>query len=152
MVARDNGLGTSLLERLFEIYKESGIKDTHSSTLITNYRCHPSILMLPSSLFYQCTLLSRSDIKAFPEYPFPLVFECSSLNQSPPANFQAENTEEAKVLVNRVIEFILKDHNKQLYIGLLASTRQQVSQCNIQCFFVVCFFIDSLTVTVRLAY
>ena len=126
-MARDNGLGTSLLERIFALYDGTRFKDGHVATLLTNYRCHPSILMLPSSLFYECTLLSRSDAKAFPEMPFPLVFECSSLRQDTIANLQAENKAEAEILVNRVIDFILKDHNKQLYIGLLASTRQQVS-------------------------
>ena len=128
-VARDEGLGTSLLERLFSIYKSMNAK--HSSTLLTNYRCHPSILMLASSLFYECTLLSRSDSKALPSAPFPIVFQCSSFDRGHFANAPAEDVEEAKILVSKMLDFIQNDWpktEKQTSIGLLASTRKQVRE------------------------
>ena len=100
------------------------------STLLTNYRCHPSILMLASSLFYQCSLLSRSESKALPKAPFPIVFECSSVNRVNFANVPAEDRREGLILVNRMLDVILNDwpkSEKQTSVGLLASTRKQVS-------------------------
>ena len=130
MTARDEGLGTSLLERLFSVYKGRGAEHSHVSTLLTNYRCHPSILMLASSLFYECTLLSRSDSKALPAAPFPVVFECSSIVDGQFANAPAEDKKEGSMLVNRMLDFIQNDwprSEKQTAVGLLASTRKQVS-------------------------
>lgn len=128
-IAREKGLGTSLLERLFSLYKGTRAERSHVSTLLTNYRCHPSILMLASSLFYECTLLSRSDSKALPAAPFPIVFECSSVSRSF-ANKTPEFVDEARDLVSRMMDFILNDwprSEKQTSVGLLASTRKQVS-------------------------
>ena len=128
--AQEKGLGTSLLERLFSLYKETRAERSHVSTLLTNYRCHPSILMLASSLFYECTLLSRSDSKALPAAPFPVIFECSSVDRDNFANALAEDKEEGLTLISRMIDFIQNDwprSAKQTSIGLLASTRKQVS-------------------------
>ena len=135
-VARVNGLGTSLLERLFSLYSNT-IKctQTHTSTLLTNYRCHPSILMLASSLFYECTLLSRSKSKPHPRAPFPIVFSCSSMKDDSSAfgDIAAVNLQEAKLLVESMFQFIHDwprediKRNKKPRIGLLASTRKQVT-------------------------
>ena len=128
-MAREKGLGTSLLERLFSLYKGTKRERSHVSTLLTNYRCHPSILMLASSLFYECTLLSRSDSRTLPAAPFPIVFECSSVGRSF-ANNPPESEDEASILASRMMDFILNDwprSEKQTSVGLLASTRKQVS-------------------------
>ena len=129
-LAREAGLGTSLLERLFSVYEGTKLEKSHVSTLLTNYRCHPSILMLASSLFYECTLLSRSDSKSLPGAPFPIVFECSSV-ASQFSNAPADDVEEATILVSRMLDFILNDwprSEKQTSVGLLASTRKQVGK------------------------
>lgn len=128
--AQEEGLGTSLLERLFSVYKGTKAERSHVSTLLTNYRCHPSILMLASSLFYECTLLSRSNSKALPLAPFPVIFECSSISEGNFANFPAEDRREGLILVNRMLDYIQSDwpkSEKQTSVGLLASTRKQVS-------------------------
>lgn len=128
--AQEEGLGTSLLERLFSVYKGTKAEHSHVSTLLTNYRCHPSILMLASSLFYECTLLSRSNSKALPLSPFPVVFECSSISEGNFANLPAEDRREGLILVNRMLDYIQSDwpkSEKQTSVGLLASTRKQVS-------------------------
>ena len=130
-MAREGGLGTSLLERLFSVYKETKLAKSHVSTLLTNYRCHPSILMLASSLFYECTLLSRSDSKSLPGAPFPIVFESSSISRSNFANAPSDSMDEASILVSRMLDFILNDwprSEKQTSVGLLASTRKQVCE------------------------
>ena len=128
--ARDNGLGESILERLFSYYKAMkhlSLVKTHTSTLLTNYRCHPSILMLASSLFYECTLLSQVKRETHPKAPYPLVFACTSVSQNSYCNCHPDNEEEAKLLINKLVEFILTWTNPpKEQIGVLASTKQQV--------------------------
>jgi len=130
-MARENGLGDSILERLFTHYKTLKKATTsHVATLLTNYRCHPSILMLASSLFYECTLLSRSTSRTHPKAPFPLVFTCTSLSQDGFSNLPAENEREATMLVRKMLEFVrdwpIQPNQPTPVVGLLASTKQQV--------------------------
>ena len=128
--ARDKGLGSSLLERLFTRYENLGqMTMTHSATLLTNYRCHPSILMLASSLFYESTLLSRVYRETHPKAPYPLVFDCTSIecDEKSFSNCPAENKKEAEMLIKKLISFIQTWPNPpNKPIGLLASTKQQV--------------------------
>ena len=124
--ARNNGLGESLIERIYSCYKATNDSLT-SSTLLTNYRCHPSILMLASSLFYECTLISESRREAHPKAPYPLMFACTSLKQGNFRNCQPENEEEAKLLITKMLEYIQSWPTPPTEpIGLLASTKQQV--------------------------
>ena len=128
--ARENGLGESLLERLFSHYKETNdgcMTKTHTSSLLTNYRCHASILMLASSLFYECALLSQNKREAHPNAPYPLVFLCTSVKKDEFSTCSPENEEEAKLLISKMIEFIQTWHLVPTEpFGLLASTKQQV--------------------------
>ena len=128
--ARESGLGDSLLERLYSHYKEvnsGALIKSHTSTLLTNYRCHPSILMLASSLFYECSLISRANRETHPNAPYPLVFSCTSVRQNEFINSPAENEEEAKLLLQKMVEYIQTWTNTlEEPIGLLASTKQQV--------------------------
>ena len=126
--ARNNGLGESLLERIYSCYKATD-DSLISSTLLTNYRCHPSILMLASSLFYECTLISESRREAHPNAPYPLMFACTSLNQGNFRNCRPENEEEAKLLITKMLEYIQSWPTPPTEpIGLLASTKQQVRE------------------------
>ncbi len=57
--AKENGLGRSVLERLHSLYHSPAFSEkakAYSASLLTNYRCHPGILRLPSHLFYDATL------------------------------------------------------------------------------------------------
>ena len=57
--AKENGLGRSVLERLHSLYHSPAFSEkakAYSAPLLTNYRCHPGILRLPSHLFYDATL------------------------------------------------------------------------------------------------
>ena len=133
-LARENGLGVSMLERLLNLYQDE-YKDKkqlnfHRHSLLTNYRCHPSILMLASSLFYECTLLSRSTSKTHPLAPYPIVFHCSSVQHDRLKVSEASNGREAELLVDKVAEFIeawpLTEPGHP-DIAILAGTARQVS-------------------------
>lgn len=84
--------------------------------------------MLASSLFYECTLVSRSSSEAHPRAPYPLVLLCTSFNERSFENLPAENEKEAVVLIRKMMEFIQTwpSDSPAGSIGLLASTKQQV--------------------------
>ena len=102
--ARKYGLSISLLQRLHEQYQKIG-EDTTS--LLTNYRSHSGLLMLPSSLFYGSTLQCRvPDSKSHPLAPYPLVFVCSSTKQYSAVNNKSTDQTEAEALVEQVKKYI----------------------------------------------
>lgn len=133
--ALKSDLGKSILERLCSHYKAVDTSNAHSATLLTNYRCHASILTLSSSLYYEHTLLPRSDIKAHPNAPYPLVFVATSLEENDTVcNVYQQELQEVDALVNKVLFFLKSwpnDWPPQKYpkIGVLASTRKQVKSC-----------------------
>ena len=62
--------------------------------------------MLPSSMFYGSTLqCCVSDAMAHPNAPFPLVFVCSSIEQTTAANSKDKDEREAAVLVEEVNKY-----------------------------------------------
>ena len=129
-LAQEYELGVSLLERLFNLYKSTrsgSCMKNHTAPLLTNYRCHPSILAFTSSLFYQHTLLSRSQSETHPLAPYPLVFTCSSIDKKT-CNLPAEDLHEARVLIKEVEKFASKwpRSNPKQKVCILASTRKQV--------------------------
>lgn len=149
--AREGGLGVSLLERLLDLYKkkyDNKQLNYHRRSLLTNYRCHPSILMLASSLFYDCTLLSRSKSQPHPCAPYPIVFQCSSFQQDQLRVSDAYNEHEAKLLMSKLVEFIdswpqiaSRDkkpvHWSKVHIAVLAGTAQQVIKIISTCVVVI---------------
>ena len=101
------GLGLSLLERLYAVYKRLR-QESYISTLVTNYRSHPSIFELPSSLFYDTPLIAPCDQappSLHPSYPYPLVFLCSSLDQDMTQMDSNINSLEAGILLDEVNQF-----------------------------------------------
>ena len=129
-LAQKQELGVSLLERLFKLYKSykiGGSIRNHTASLLTNYRCHSSILAFTSSLFYQHTLLSRSSSETHPLAPYPLVFTCTSIDKNS-KKLPDEDVHEARVLIEKVRCFLSqwpKSSTKPV-VGVLASTRKQV--------------------------
>ena len=127
------GLGESLLMRLCSHYNAIGITDTHSATLLTNYRCHASIVTLSSSLYYEHTLLPRSKNSTHPRAPYPLVFIATSLEEKDIfSDVPAQDYKEVDVLLNEVLLFLKSwpsnwQFRKYPTIGILASTKKQVN-------------------------
>ena len=104
-MAREHGLSTSLLERIHKSYNDIG-EMSCSFSLLSNYRSHSGIMMLPSSLFYESTLQCTVNAKTHPSAPFPLVFVCSSIERISAANSSGTDEMEAKTLVNEVKKYI----------------------------------------------
>ena len=105
------GLATSLLERLHSSYKRLR-QESYISTLVTNYRSHPDIFELPSSLFYETPLIAPSDRdppSLHPLYPYPLVFVCSNIDVDQLVMQVDENVNEveAGILLDEVNKFAI---------------------------------------------
>ena len=107
--AQEYGLADSLLERLHAYYNSNTLKYAtrkHTVSLLTNYRCHSGVLMLPSSLFYGSTLQCRSEQMCHPFAPFPLQFVCSSMDKLSNSNLQGRDEAEAEILLEQVKKYI----------------------------------------------
>ena len=79
-IARNNGLGLSLLHRLTYAYYQMGpVAMNHSMMLYVNHRSHVDLLRLSSKLFYQDKLLTTASVKLPPNEKYPLKFICSDL-------------------------------------------------------------------------
>ena len=106
--AQSNGLGVSLLERLHALYDSVNVLPKFSVTLLTNYRCHSGILMLPSSLYYHSTLQCRvPDDSSHPLAPFPLTFVCSDIKHDK-WKTSGVNEHEAEAVIQAVKRYFSK--------------------------------------------
>ena len=125
--AREYGLKVSLLERLLSLYEKIGDKATiFLANLHTNFRCHVDILSFASKLFYASNVkpsIECKKIKSHKEFPFPLVFVCSSKEEI--NNFESNvNEHEANLLMSKLKE--LAKYAKE-EICVISSSRGQVS-------------------------
>ena len=132
------GLATSLLERLHSSYKLL-CQQFYTSTLLTNYRSHPDIFELHSSLFYDTPLISPSDRdppSLHPLYPYPLVFVCSSMDHFVTQDDYV-NEDEASILLDEVNKFAIAKNWPTASWGpqdmsqtcIMSPSRPQVSNC-----------------------
>jgi len=69
--------------------------------LLTNYRCHDSILRLPSNLFYNSTLQVRSNSKLHPKTASALEFVCTSIDSTITTSSKDYDEEEAKATLKK---------------------------------------------------
>ena len=135
--AQANGLGVSPLERLHSLYDKE--KDLLSNscciTLLTNYRCHASILMLPSSLYYKSTLMCRAESITHPLAPFPITFVCSDTRQEFQGTSGA-NENEADALIWEVKKYFetwpTEWRNREKKICIMTPSPNQVCSDNKQ--------------------
>jgi helicase MOV-10 len=75
--ASSAGLSQSLMDRLY-IHKHYAQTETHLTTLQNNYRSHPSLLMIPSALFYSQDLIPSRKLDPLINASFP----CFSRNKA----------------------------------------------------------------------
>ncbi|KAI8910293.1 P-loop containing nucleoside triphosphate hydrolase protein [Gorgonomyces haynaldii] len=144
--ARENGLGTSLIERLCEnklyaqdLSKQDNDRLLYGVHLRENYRSHPKLLELPSKLFYKSLLipeaytsLTQCKSTRFLVNPnLPLVFfdipgtETYSVDQDLKIASWCNKKEAQKVL--EIVKDLMKDKIKTDDIGIMTPFRGQVS-------------------------
>ena len=135
-IARKHGLKSSLLERLQNHYKKIGEQATIlQATLQTNHRCHVDILEFASQLFYNSSVRESpksKKIKSHPDFPYSLVFICSSEKEI--RNYEHNvNTDEAQLLLSTLHKILTRwqeaDKNADVQNGIciVSSSRGQVS-------------------------
>ncbi|XP_071936827.1 probable RNA helicase SDE3 isoform X2 [Coffea arabica] len=129
------GLGKSYLERLFECNCYSHGDPNFITKLVSNYRCHPAILQLPSKLFYEGELLAckedtssaKSWLGILPRGEFPILFVgiqgCDEREGYNPSWF---NRIEASKVVNLIIKLRALSDLREGDIGVITPYRQQV--------------------------
>ena len=71
--------------------------------LLTNYRCHDSIMRLPSNLFYESTLQVRTKkSKLHPKASSALEFVCTSMDDAITTSSTDYSREEAIITLEKV--------------------------------------------------
>ena len=70
--------------------------------LLINYRCHGSILRLPSYLFYKSTLQVKSKASLHPKTSSALVFVCTSIDSAVTTSKEDCSQEEAREVLEQV--------------------------------------------------
>ena len=107
------------------MYAEKGeYTQTHSITLLTNYRCHHTILSLPSYLFYESALLTKAKVTTHSSLN-GLQFICSSLNpviQEVKSNF---NMLEVTMLMQEALAFV-KTSSQYVRACIMVATNDEV--------------------------
>ena len=80
--------------------------------LLTNYRCHDSILRLPSNLFFGSTLHVRTNSKLHPKTSSALVFVCTSMDRAITTSSQDFSRDEARTTLEQVgcVSFMINQH------------------------------------------
>ena len=106
------GLGQSLLERLHTLYSTQTHTNAehHCATLLHNYRCHRSLLALPSYLFYHSALIANRNASKqallHPDTTYSLHFICSSLDDTIVEVKDSTNREEAVLLLEAAAKYV----------------------------------------------
>uniref|UniRef100_A0A2P2IQ12 RNA helicase n=1 Tax=Rhizophora mucronata TaxID=61149 RepID=A0A2P2IQ12_RHIMU len=136
--AEASGLGKSYLERLFECEPYCSGDENYVTKLKKSYRCHPEILYLPSTLFYQGELIAckesiddttalMSSVNLHKGNGFPVLFfgiqGCDEREGSNPSWF---NRIEASKVIEIVQKLVTKGNLTELDIGVITPYRQQV--------------------------
>ena len=154
------GLEQSLLERLHTLYVDriGADAESHCGTLLNNYRCHRSLLALPSYLFYHSALLANraaaTQALLHPDTTYSLHFICSSLDDSIIEVQDSTNRDEAILLLNAAANYIKHWPNEEWgekdlkTVCFMATTGNQVTKelwCTFYCVYAAmrCFYFNS---------
>ncbi|XP_020590457.1 probable RNA helicase SDE3 isoform X2 [Phalaenopsis equestris] len=135
-IAESHGLGKSYLERLFEFEYYEGGDENYVTKLLRNYRNHPSILELPSKIFYKGELIACKDDDDessiydwinLPNKTFPVLFVgiqgCDEREGCNPSWF---NRIEASKAVDIIKKLLRNPDLSEGDIGVITPYRQQV--------------------------
>ncbi|KAL3516226.1 hypothetical protein ACH5RR_023128 [Cinchona calisaya] len=129
------GLGKSYIERLFECKYHAHEDSNFVTKLVNNYRCHPTILHLPSELFSEGELVAcqgdtsstKSWLGLLPHKEFPILFVgiqgCDEREGFNPSWF---NRIEASKVVNLITKLRTISDLREVDIGVITPYRQQV--------------------------
>ena len=123
-IPRKYGLSVSLLERLHKCYQRLGaIAMSYHASLVTNYRSRSEILSLTGELFYDLQLRISNDQEppTHPEYPYPLVFICSSVEEATGEVADNKDLTEVKITV-RTLARIIESWPEKLWGRLIPSS------------------------------
>lgn len=131
------GLGKSYLERLFECrFYRDGNKN-YVKKLLRNYRCHPSILHLPSELFYDGQLIpckesdesSSAWLDLLPKPEFPVLFVgVQGIDEREGSNPSWFNRIEASKVVEIIHDLTANKGLSGEDVGVITPYRQQVQK------------------------
>ena len=94
--------------------------------LLTNYRCHDSILRLPSNLFFKSTLQVRTNSKLHPKTASALEFVCTSIDSTITTSSQDYSEEEARTTLEQVSKGLVI-YMLCLWSGLICSCLSEPS-------------------------
>ena len=126
--ARANGLDVSMLQRINRFYNRKVlVSNTPSVTLLKNYRCHSEILELSSALFYNSQLSCARASESHPLAPYPLLFVCSSFDDTVQSCGESSDANEASIVLQQATKFLHKwpEQWKENYC-IMTSTKRQV--------------------------
>lgn len=119
------GLSISILERLYNYYNSLGsTASSYCATLVTNFRSRKEILSLTGELFYETELNISDKLEPppHPDYPYPLNFICSSVNEAETEVSTNINKMEAKIVADVVANIAKKWPSKLWGQRLIPST------------------------------
>ncbi|CAN0896914.1 Probable RNA helicase SDE3 [Linum grandiflorum] len=136
--AESYGLRKSYLERLFESEAYFSADENYVTKLVRNYRCHPEILHLPSTLFYNAELLACKEsnetsssvlkqLNFIPGNDFPIIFfGIQGLDEREGNNPSWFNRIEVSKVVEVIKKLISCEDISECDIGVITPYRQQV--------------------------
>lgn len=132
--AIEYGLASSLVERLYNHYDDITKNQPYPwiFNLLINYRSHEAIMRLSSNLFYNSTVVSKSDAKLHPHTCYPLHFVCTSLDDHTFQNISDVQSDEATIVLNEVKKYTEPwprqwGKREKSSVCIVASSRNQVS-------------------------
>lgn len=136
--AESFGSGKSYLDRLFECRLYHDGNKNYITKLVRNYRCHPTILHLPSKLFYGGELIPCKEndkesstvwLDLLPNQEFPVLFMgIQGFDEREGNNPSWFNRIEASKVVEIISSLIIDKGLSEEEIGVIAPYRQQVQK------------------------
>lgn len=133
--AESCGLGKPYLERLFECQFYRDGNKNYVKKLLRNYRCHPTILHLPSELFYCGQLIpckendesSSNWLDLLPKPEFPILFVgIQGIDEREGSNPSWFNRIEASKVVEIITDLMADKGLSEEDVGVITPYRQQV--------------------------